>query len=310
MKLYFTTHHHTMFVYTAYGVAACFGIVLLFGTVYFVEEKSVAVIQRLGKFHRISNAGMGIKIPIVDWVADRVNLKMQQMDVAVETKTQDNVFVKMEVSVQYQVIPAKVYDAFYRLNDPKAQINSYVYDVVRASVPKMKLDEVFEKKDDIAKGIKESLDKTMNEFGFDIINALVTDIDPDEKVKIAMNQINAAQRLREAAEQEGEAKKIMIVKAAEAEAESKKLQGIGIANQRKAIVEGLKDSVEAFQKGVEGVSATDVMGLVVITQYFDTLKDIGASNNSSVILTPHSPGGLASIQEQIMESFAAAKRVK
>ena len=275
-----------------------------------VQEKTAVVIERFGKFNRVISSGLSFKIPFIEKVKARVNLKVQQADVKVETKTKDNVFVTMDISVQYNVKSDKVYEANYKLDEPESQISNYVFDVVRASVPKLELDAVFEKKDDIADDVKKQLDATMDEYGFDIVKALVTDIDPDQTVKESMNKINAATRLRQAAEQEGEAAKIKVIKAAEAESESKKLQGEGIANQRKAIVNGLKDSVEAFKEGVEGVSAKDVMGLVVITQYFDTLKDIGATNKSSVILTPHSPSGLADIQEQIIQGLTASKRVE
>ncbi|MFQ3594104.1 MAG: SPFH domain-containing protein, partial [Gemmataceae bacterium] len=231
---------------------------------------------------------MNLKIPLIDAVAGRINLRVQQLDVRVETKTEDNVFLQAVVSVQYHVLPTKVYEAFYRLADPEAQITSYVFDVVRARVPQIKLDDVFEKKDEIAVAVKSELAEVMDDFGYGILKALVTDIDPDPKVKAAMNEINAAQRMRVAATEKGEADRILKVKAAEAEAQSKALQGKGIADQRKAIVDGLRLSVEEFRHGVPGATAQDVMNLVLMTQFFDTLKEVGLSSQTNTIMIPHS----------------------
>jgi regulator of protease activity HflC (stomatin/prohibitin superfamily) len=272
------------------------------GTFFIVRQQEVAVIEFFGKFNRIVSSGLGIKIPFLEKVAYRVSLRISQLNVLVETKTKDNVFVKIIVSVQYLVNKDKIYEAVYKLTDVKEQISSYIYDVVRAEVPKMTLDEVFEKKDDLSLSIKNELGEVMDDFGYIILKAPVTDVDPDEKVKVAMNEINASKRLKEAAKEKAEAEKIKVVKAAEAEAESKRLQGEGIANQRKAIIEGLKDSIEDFKKSLGVESAQDVMNLVLLTQYFDTLKDIGAQAKTNTLLLPHSPGGLASLQEQIRQA--------
>lgn len=280
-----------------------------FGLFYTVKQQTDAVIERFGKFKKISTSGLSFKIPIIDQIAGRISLRVQQLDVKVETKTKDNVFVFVIVSVQYFVIPDKVVDAFYKLQDPKAQITSYVYDVVRARVPSIKLDDVFETKDDIAKAVKLELEQIMDDFGYGILKTLVTDIDPDANVKASMNQINAAQRLRVAAVEEAEAEKIRVVKAAEAEAESKALQGKGIADQRTAIVNGLKESVTEFQSDVQGTSAQDVMNLVLMTQYFDTLKDVGLSSNSNTIMIPHSPAGMHDISEQLRNAMITANEV-
>jgi regulator of protease activity HflC (stomatin/prohibitin superfamily) len=215
----------------------------------------------------------------------------------------------MVVSVQYYVLPEKVYDAFYKLDNAQRQITSYVFDVVRAQVPKIKLDDVFEKKDDIADIVKAELEQVMEGFGYGILKALVTDIDPDAKVKLSMNEINAAQRMRVAATEKGEAERIIKVKAAEGDAQSKALQGRGIADQRQAIVAGLRDSVDEFQRSVPGTTAKDVMNLVLMTQYFDTLKEIGASSRTNTILIPHSPGSLASLSEQIRNAMIEAGQV-
>lgn len=276
---------------------------------FIVRQQTAAIVERFGRFKRIASAGLNLKIPVIDRIAGRLSLRIQQLDVRIETKTKDNVFVVCVVSVQYYVLPDKVVDAFYKLQNPQEQITAFVFDVVRARVPAISLDDVFQKKDDIAQAVKTELDEVMDDFGYGIIKALVTDIDPDEKVKSSMNEINAAQRLREAAIQQAEADKIRVVKAAEGEAESKALQGKGIADQRKAIIDGLKQSVENFQSSVGGTSAQDVMNLVLMTQYFDTLKDIGLSSKSNTILIPHSPGGMGDISEQMRNAIITANEV-
>lgn len=275
--------------------------------IFTVGQQSVEVIEFFGKFSRLATAGLNFKLPFIEKRAGKLSLRVQQLNVKAETKTKDNVFVNVIVSVQYFVKSDNVYDAFYKLDDPELQINSYVFDVIRARVPAIKLDNLFEEKDDIAMAIKTELNETMQDFGFEILNSLVTDLEPDMKVKAAMNEINAAERLKEAAREKAEADKIMKVKAAEAEAESKALQGKGIADQRLAIVNGLKDSVEDFQEGVPGTSAQDVMNLVLMTQYFDTLKDVGEKSNT--ILIPHSPGGMQDIEGQIRNAFITAEQV-
>lgn len=272
-----------------------------------VEQQTIMVIEQFGKFSRVAHPGLNFLIPFIERVAGKISLRVQQLNVRAETKTKDNVFVAVIVSVQYNVLPQKAYDAFYRLNNPELQINSYVFDVVRARVPKLSLDDLFEKKDEIAMAVKDELNDTMEEFGFGIINTLVTDIEPDQKVKDAMNEINAAQRLKVAAIEKGEADKIIKVKSAEAEAESKALQGKGIADQRRAIIEGLQESVGQFQKTIDGSSAQDVMNLVLMTQYFDTLKDIG--QNSNTILIPHSPSSISDIATQIRDSSIISDQV-
>ena len=290
-------------------VAVAFGLAVLamLGSAFFtVEQRTTAIVQRFGKFMREAGPGIQIKVPYIDRVVGRVNLRVQQLDVEIETKTEDNVFVRMVVAVQYFVLPEKAYDAFYKLEDANRQITSFVFDVVRAQVPKIKLDDVFEKKDDIANIVKSELAQVMEGFGYGILKALVTDIDPDAKVKESMNEINAAQRMRVAATERGEADRILKVKAAEGEAQSKALQGRGIADQRQAIVAGLRDSVDEFRKSVPGTTAKDVMNLVLMTQYFDMLKEIGASSRSNAILIPHSPGNLTSLTEQMRNAMIEA----
>lgn len=298
-------------IYAVFGLAitalAVIGaIATLLSTFFTVQQRTTAIVQRLGKFVREAGPGLNVKVPFIDSVAGRINLRVQQLDVKIETKTEDNVFVQMVVAVQFYVLPEKVYDAFYKLDDARRQITSYVFDVVRAQVPKIRLDDVFEKKDDIADIVKSELAQVMDGFGYGILKALVTDIDPDSKVKQSMNEINAAQRMRVAATEKGEADRILKVKAAEGDAQSKALQGRGIADQRQAIVAGLRDSVDEFQRSVPGTTAKDVMNLVLMTQYFDTLKEIGASSRSNTILIPHSPGNLASLSEQIRNAMIEA----
>lgn len=278
-------------------------LILLFTGLFIVNQQEAAIIERLGKYNRAAQAGLNFKIPLIDWISGKVSLRIQQLDVTIDTKTKDNVIVQIQVSVQFRIKPDGIYDAYYKLEDPAQQIRAYVLDLVRSETPTMILDDVFEKKDSIANAVSKELTQTMQEFGYEIVKALVTNIELEAKVKNAMNEINEQQRLQVAAQAKGEAEKILIVKKAEAEAESKKLQGEGTANQRKAIVDGLRQSVDEFQKTVSGVTAADIMNLVLVTQYFDTLKEIGANNKSSTILLPHSPAGFKDIAAQMQEGI-------
>jgi regulator of protease activity HflC (stomatin/prohibitin superfamily) len=284
------------------------GLYVIFGSFFTVETAEVAVITRFGKFLRIADAGLNWKSPFFDSVAGRVSLRVVQITLTMETKTKDNVFVTIPISVQNRVRPEKVFDAYYKLADPVAQIKSYVEQVILGHVPGMTLDEVFASQSSIAAAVKQELDADMAGFGYEIVNVLVTDIVPDPKVKSAMNDINAAQREQVAANARGEAEKILVVKKAEAEAESKALQGQGIANQRKAIIEGLQVSIEQFQKVVEGASAKEVMQLVMVTQYFDTLKSIGESDRTNTLFLTHSPMAVKDVSDQILESMLVAQR--
>ena len=278
-------------------------LVLFFLSFFTVEQQSAYIIERFGKFVRVAEPGLNFKIPFIETIAGRVSLRLMQLDVEVETKTLDDVFIHIINSIQFRIIPTKVYEAFYVLEDVRGQIQSFIFDVVRARVPKIKLDDVFSKKDEIADSVREELQEMMGEFGYDIIKALVTDIDPDKKVKSAMNEINEAQRLRLAATERGEAEKIIKVKFAEAEAESHILQGQGIAGQRKAIIEGFRESLTDFQKDVQGVDTKDVMSLILSAQYFDTLKDMGRNSNMNSIMIPHSPSSVGDLQQQIRDSI-------
>jgi regulator of protease activity HflC (stomatin/prohibitin superfamily) len=244
---------------------------------------------------------------MIDRVVRRLSLRIRQLDVMVETKTLDNVFLKMKVSVQYNVIKNQVADAFYRLESPNGQITSYVFDVVRAEVPKLKLDDVFVRKDDIAVAVKEELQEAMQSYGYDIVKALVTDIDPDEQVKHAMNRINAAERERTAAEYESEAQRIRIVAVAKAEAESKKLQGQGIADQRREITKGLRESVEMLN-GVN-INSQEASALLVVTQHYDTLQSVGANNRSSLVLLPNTPTAASNMIGDLVAAMTAANEV-
>jgi regulator of protease activity HflC (stomatin/prohibitin superfamily) len=282
-------------------------LLLLFVSFFTVKQQTAAILERFGKFNIIRPSGLHLKIPIVDKVAGRLSLKIQQLDVIIETKTLDDVFVKLKVSVQYKVIADKVYDAFYKLDYPHDQITSYVFDVVRAEVPKMKLDDVFVKKDDIALAVKAELNDAMMDYGFDIIRTLVTDIDPDPQVKIAMNRINASEREKVAAQYEGDAQRILIVERAKAEAESKRLQGQGIADQRREIARGLEESVEVLNK--VGINSQEASALIVVTQHYDTLQSIGQQTNSNLILLPNSPQAGSTMLNDMVASFTASNQI-
>ncbi|WKD85506.1 Protein QmcA [Polaribacter huanghezhanensis] len=283
------------------------GFLILFASFFTVKQQTSAIIERFGRFQSIRHSGLQLKIPVFDRIAGRISLKIQQLDVIIETKTLDDVFVKLKVSVQFMVIKEKVYDAFYKLDYPHDQITSYVFDVVRAEVPKMKLDDVFVKKDDIAIAVKTELNDAMSNYGYDIIKTLVTDIDPDAQVKAAMNRINAADREKTAAQYEGDAQRILIVERAKAEAESKRLQGKGIADQRREIARGLEESVEVLNRA--GINSQEASALIVITQHYDTLQSIGADTNSNLILLPNNPNAASSMLNDMVASFAATNQI-
>ena len=282
-------------------------ILLLFFSLFMVKQQTAAIIERFGKFQSIRHSGLQIKIPIIDRIIGRISLRVLQLDVTVETKTSDNVFVKLKVSVQYKVIKDKVYEAFYKLDFPQDQITSYVFDVVRAVVPKMKLDDVFEKKDEIANSVKGELNDAMTNYGYDIIRALVTDIDPDTEVKAAMNKINAVERKKVAAQYEGDAERIRIVEKAKAEAESKRLQGQGIADQRREIARGLEESVDVLNK--VGINSQEASALIVVTQHYDTLQAVGENTNSNLILLPNSPQAGSEMLNNMVASFTASNQI-
>ncbi len=284
-----------------------FVIITILSGVFIVKQQTAVLIETFGRFTSVRNSGLQFKIPFVQRIAARIGLKIQQLDVIIETKTLDDVFVKLKVSVQYVVIKEKVYDAFYKLEYPHEQITSYVFDVVRAEVPKMKLDDVFVKKDDIAIAVKGELQDAMLDYGYDIIKTLVTDIDPDAQVKEAMNRINASERQKTAAQFEGDAARILIVEKAKAEAESKRLQGQGIADQRREIARGLEESVEVLNK--VGINSQEASALIVVTQHYDTLQSIGEETNTNLILLPNSPQAGSDMLNNMVASFTASNMI-
>jgi regulator of protease activity HflC (stomatin/prohibitin superfamily) len=299
-----------LLIWIPVGILGIILLTLILGSFFTVNTAEVAIVTRFGKFLRVAEPGLNWKTPYIDTVSGAVSLRVNQINLTMETKTKDNVFVTIPISVQNRVRPEKVYDAFYKLANPSQQIQSYVEQVILGHVPGMTLDEVFASQSSIALAVKQELDADMATFGYEIVNVLVTDIVPDAKVKSAMNDINAAQREQVAANARGEAEKILVVKKAEAEAESKALQGQGIANQRKAIIEGLQTSVEQFQKAVEGATSKEVMQLVLVTQYFDTLKSIGESDKTNTLFLTHSPGAVKDVSDTILESMLVAGQVK
>ncbi|KAL6960717.1 Histone transcription regulator 3 like protein [Sarracenia purpurea var. burkii] len=269
-----------------------------------VDQSTVAIKEKFGKFDDVLEPGCHF----LPWylgsrIAGHLTLRLQQLDVRCETKTKDNVFVNVVASIQYRALADKASDAFYRLSNTGSQIQAYVFDVIRASVPKLNLDDVFEQKTQIAKAVEDELAKAMSAYGYEIVQTLIVDIEPDERVKRAMNEINAAARLRVAANEKAEAEKIVQIKRAEGDAESKYLSGLGIARQRQAIVDGLRDSVLGFSVNVPGTSAKDVLDMVMVTQYFDTMKEIGASSKSSAVFIPHGPGAVRDVAGQIRDGL-------
>jgi regulator of protease activity HflC (stomatin/prohibitin superfamily) len=283
------------------------GLILFVSLFFTVKQQTTVILERFGKFLSIRQSGLQVKIPFIDRVVGRVNLKIQQLDVIVETKTKDDVFVLLKISVQFQILQEKVYDAFYKLQNPHEQITAFIFDTVRAEVPKMKLDDVFEKKDDIALAIQRELKEAMLNYGYDIVKALVTDIDPDKQVKAAMNRINAAEREKVAAQYEGDAQRIIIVEKAKAEAESKRLQGMGIANQRREIARGLEESMEVLNRA--GINSQEASALIIITQHYDTLQAIGERTSSNLILMPNTPTAASNMLNDMTVSLVAANKI-
>jgi regulator of protease activity HflC (stomatin/prohibitin superfamily) len=281
-------------------------LILVVKTLYTVRTYTAGLVERFGKFNRITRPGLHVLIPFAERVFF-VDLQVKQAAFVVETKTRDNVFVQIPVSVQYQILDNGIFDAFYKLSAPQKQIESFVFNSILGHVPKLTLDETFEQQSGISVQVKIELDAIMSGFGYNILTALVTDIIPDSKVKAAMNDINAAQRSQVAAQARGEAEKILKVKAAEAEAESKALQGSGIARERQAIIDGLSTSIEHFQHGVKGASAEDVMALVLLTQYFDTLRDVGTRGGTNTLFLPNNPGAANEFQTQIIAGLRAGR---
>ncbi|AFJ42827.1 SPFH domain-containing protein [Francisella noatunensis subsp. orientalis] len=283
-------------------------IFLLAFSISIVETQSVNIIERFGKFVRIQRAGLNFRIPFIERIAGRVSLRVQQLDIVAETKTRDNVFVHMKVSVQFLVEESKAVDAFYKLTNARAQMESYVFDVIRSSLPRMSLDESFENKDAIALDIKKELSEEMSTYGYTIIKSLVVDINPEENVKRSMNEINAAQRQLEATKAKAEAEKLIKIKEAEGQKESMKLLGEGIAEQRKAIARGLRVSIEDVKEGTGGnISSEYISSLVMMYQYLDTLENMTKSGKSNVIFTPNSPKGFNNLTSEMIGALSAVK---
>ncbi|KAJ4954611.1 hypothetical protein NE237_011394 [Protea cynaroides] len=278
-----------------------------FGLFTCIDQASIGVVERWGRFEKLAEPGFHFFNPFAgQWLAGVLSTRINSLDVRIETKTKDNVFVQLLCSIQYRVIRQNADDAFYELQDPKEQIQAYVFDVVRAHVPRMTLDELFEQKGDVAKAVLEELEKVMGTYGYNIEHILMVDIIPDDSVRKAMNEINAAQRLQLASVYKGEAEKVLQVKKAEAEAEAKYLGGVGVARQRQAITEGLRDNILNFSHKVEGTSAKEVMDLIMITQYFDTIKDLGNSSKNTTVFLPHGPGHVRDISNQIRNGMMEA----
>lgn len=295
-----------VFLFVALAIVV---LVLVLKTLFTVRTATAGVVERFGKFNRIVRPGLHVLVPFAESVYF-VDLQVKQAQFSVETKTRDNVFVQIPVSVQYQVLDDRIYDAFYKLSAPQKQIESFVFNSILGHVPKLSLDETFEQQSGISVAVKVELDQIMSGFGFNIMTALVTDIIPDVKVKAAMNDINAAQRAQVAAQARGEADKILKVKQAEAEAESKALQGKGVAAERQAIIDGLSASIEHFQGAVPGTTSEEIMALVLVTQYFDTLRDIGTRGGTSTLFLPNGPGAANDFMQQVLAGIRGGAAVK
>ncbi|HEM3663670.1 TPA: SPFH domain-containing protein [Streptococcus suis] len=280
-------------------------LILIASGLYVVKQQTVAIIERFGKYQKTSTSGINFKIPFgVDVIAARIQLQMLQSEIVVETKTQDNVFVTMNVATQYRVNENNVTDAYYKLMHPEAQIKSYIEDALRSSVPKLTLDELFEKKDEIALEVQKQVAEEMSTYGYVIVKTLITKVEPDAEVKQSMNEINAAQRKRVAAQELAEADKIKIVTAAEAEAEKDRLHGVGIAQQRKAIVDGLADSIRELKESNVSLSEEQIMSILLTNQYLDTLNNFAQGGNQTIFL-PGNPEGVEDIRTQILSSLRA-----
>ena len=281
-------------------------ILLLISSIYVVRQQSVAIIERFGRYQKTSSSGMNFRIPFgIDKIAARVQLRLLQSDIVVETKTQDNVFVTMNVATQYRVNENNVTDAYYKLMRPESQIKSYIEDALRSSVPKLTLDELFEKKDEIALEVQKQVAEEMSTYGYIIVKTLITKVEPDAEVKQSMNEINAAQRKRVAAQELAEADKIKIVTAAEAEAEKDRLHGVGIAEQRKAIVDGLADSIKELKGANVELTEEQIMSILLTNQYLDTLNNFADKQGNNTIFLPANPNGVEDIRTHILSALKA-----
>ncbi len=280
--------------------------VIVISSLYVVKQQSVAIIERFGRYQKISDSGIHMRAPFgIDKIAARVQLRVLQSEIVVETKTQDNVFVTMNVATQYRVNESNVKDAYYKLMRPESQIKSYIEDALRSSVPKLTLDELFEKKDEIALEVQKQVAEEMSTYGYIIVKTLITKVEPDAEVKQSMNEINAAQRKRVAAQELAEADKIKIVTAAEAEAEKDRLHGVGIAEQRKAIVDGLADSIKELKGANVDLTEEQIMSILLTNQYLDTLNNFADKEGNNTIFLPANPDGVENIRTQILSALKA-----
>lgn len=273
-----------------------------------ISTAEVGVIERFGKFTRLATPGLGFILCGIEQLVGRMSYRVQQLDVTVETKTLDNVFLTAKVTIQYQILQEKVYEAYYALTDPRRQITAHVFDVLRAELPNLELDSVFEAKEDLALSVKNALTETMTKYGYQILQALITDLDPDQRVKNAMNEINSSKRLKFAVAERAEGEKILKVKSAEAEAEAKYLSGVGVAKQRKAIVDGLKTSIVDFTDGIKGTTSKDTLDLLLLTQYFDCIKDVGSHSNCKTTFIPTSKTFGDEVRSSLLQAEAAKSK--
>ena len=292
------------FIFLLFILLVAGGIVI--SSLYVVKQQSVAIIERFGRYQKISDSGIHMRAPFgIDKIAARVQLRVLQSEIVVETKTQDNVFVTMNVATQYRVNESNVKDAYYKLMRPESQIKSYIEDALRSSVPKLTLDELFEKKDEIALEVQKQVAEEMSTYGYIIVKTLITKVEPDAEVKQSMNEINAAQRKRVAAQELAEADKIKIVTAAEAEAEKDRLHGVGIAEQRKAIVDGLADSIKELKGANVDLTEEQIMSILLTNQYLDTLNNFADKEGNNTIFLPATPDGVENIRTQILSALKA-----
>lgn len=290
-------------------IVGVFFLLIVLSGLFTVEQQTRAIVERLGRFHKIAGPGLNFKLPVFDRIAGRVTHRVRELEINVESKTRDDVFVDVLIAVQFFVREndEAVKAAHYKLMNPQQQISSYVFDTVRALVPEMPVDNVFSEKEKIALAVKERLQDTMEEFGYTILQALVNDIQPDAEVKRAMNKVNASARLKEAAKNEAEAQKIRVIAEAEAEARAKELQGVGIARQRLAIARGLKESVQACAEA--GISPSEATKMVLLTQHYDTVTAVGSRSKATVMMIPYAPTGMTSVGDQIMQALLAKDEV-
>lgn len=289
------------FIFIAFGVIVILAIVA--STLYVVRQQSVAIVERFGRYQKTATSGIHVRLPFgIDKIAARVQLRLLQSEIIVETKTKDNVFVTLNVATQYRVNEQNVTDAYYKLMKPESQIKSYIEDALRSSVPKLTLDELFEKKDEIALEVQHQVAEEMSTYGYIIVKTLITKVEPDTEVKQSMNEINAAQRKRVAAQELANADKIKIVTAAEAEAEKDRLHGVGIAQQRKAIVDGLAESIQELKEANISLNEEQIMSILLTNQYLDTLNTFAAKGNQTLFL-PNTPSGVEDIRTQVLSAL-------